>query len=87
MDKSAILLNCLNKDCSALILMLNFFSVVIIEDFVLFKICPLELISYGMRNTFQIALHSTVLITFVGVSSVNISFQRACELKQGDLLV
>ena len=44
-DSSAILLNCLNIDCSALILILNCLSVVIIEDFVLFKTCPLELTS------------------------------------------
>ena len=36
-DSSAILLICLNIDCSALILILNCLSVVMIEDFVLFK--------------------------------------------------
>ena len=37
-DSNAILLNCLNKRCSALILILKSFSVVMFEDFVLFKI-------------------------------------------------
>ena len=44
-DSNAILLNCLNKSCSALILILESLSVVMIEDFVLFKICPPELTS------------------------------------------
>ena len=51
----AILLSCLNMSCSALILvlMLKCLSVVVIEDLVLFKICPSELTSYGTRYTFH----------------------------------
>ena len=35
----------------------------------------------------KITLHATVFITFVGVCSVNISFQWASEFKQGNSLV
>ena len=94
-DSNAILLNCLNKSCSALILILKSLSVEMIEDFVLFKICPLELTSYGTRCTFHplssrspcMPLQCTVLVTLVGVCSVNISFQWASEFKQGNSLV
>ena len=44
-DSNVILLDCLNITCSALILILKSLIVEMIEDFVLFKICPLELTS------------------------------------------
>ena len=52
-DSNVILLDCLNISCSALILILKSLSVEMIEDFVLFKICPLELTSFGTRCTFH----------------------------------
>ena len=56
MDRTAILLSCLNNDCSALILILKCLSVLMIEDLVLFKICPRELISYGDGTNVDIRL-------------------------------
>ena len=65
MDSSAILLNCLNISCSALILILKCLSVVMIEDFVFFKICLVELLvatlSFFLSNNKTSAVESAVM--------------------------
>ena len=79
-DRTAILLSCLNNDCSALILILECLSVLMIEDLVLFKICPRELIYYLLNeqrsavlmNQFLLRLREFGLIAILwGVATVD----------------